>query len=248
MPQVPKLMTEEGLQKDLSYLQGGIDCHAVLADVCAPRPGLKVLEPGCGSGKLGLFYALRGARVVLTDIDAKAIEYAQELWRRALLTQGRVPDDGPRFQPIADFMKGIMPPGAEPVFKVESIHRICSPDGQFDFVFNEGVPHHWGYNPYDWRRQRAINEMARVTKPGGAVCVIGSNAHCPETVKMAEQTDHSYRGMPPKQKPFTRIELVERLEKAGLEGLGVMPVLPRGAWVSHDFSDSPLIAGWGWKP
>ena len=215
-----KLLTEEGLRKDLSYLLKGIDCHEVLSTICPPRDDLSILEPGCGSGKLGLWYAIRECTVTLLDIDQQALDYAQALYHRAEA-------EGSWFRRAPTFLRA-------------SIHKIPFLDGQFDFVFNEGVPHHWGYNPRDLRRQRAINEMVRVTTKGGYVAVIGSNALCPDTVTMAESTSHTYPGMPAKQKPFTPDELRSRLIRAGLSNIHVQPV-------GSTFADSRLLVGWGKK-
>lgn len=215
---------EERLKKDLDYVLLGIDCHRVLAAICPPRLGLEVLEPGCGTGKLGIWYWMRHANVVLLDYDPNAIEYAKELWERTY-------PHWPGFyrQPIS--------------FKVGSIHKLPYLDNTFDFVFNEGVAHHWGHNPHDWRRQRSINEMARVTKPGGYVCIVGSNALCPPIWDMVEKLAElpPYPGMPSRQKPFYPQGLAIRLMRAGLKLGGVLPV-------SGDWQQSMLLAGWGQKP
>ena len=87
--QVGKILSEEGLAKDLQYVLRGIAVHEVLATVCPPRPGLRVLEAGCGSGKLGIWYALRGAKVMLLDVDRKALDYASELWGRVSEATGQ---------------------------------------------------------------------------------------------------------------------------------------------------------------
>ena len=244
--QVGKLLTEEGLQKDLGYVLHGIDCHHVLAEICPPRPGLVVLEAGSGSGKLSIWYAVRGAECTLLDVDDAALRYASELCRRVGQATGKEVD--------VELCLGsvlTMPHG-------ELIVRGLDWTDTFDFVFNEGVPHQWGFNAHDTRRQHCLNEMVRVTKPGGWVCVIGSNGHCPATVKMAETTNHSYLGMPPRQLPWTKEELAQRLMKAGLDlktlhvqpvsappsGLGADPLgLVESAW-----ERAPLLAGWGQKP
>ena len=233
MTSISKRITEEGLKQDFEYLIRGIDVHYVLADISSPREGLEVLEPGCGSGKLGIWYARRGCRVTLLDIDKGALDYA-----RALLYEA--PDDGadPFVLDRVSFDQG-------------SIHDLPYEEGSFDFVFNEGVPHHW---PDDLGRQTAIDEMARVTRPGGKVAVVGSNAHCPDTMGMAYATYHTYTGMPPKQRPFTRSELKRRLERAGLQRVFVSPVSswptlwPGSDWMTSRWSTSPLLVGYGTKP
>ncbi|NJD36779.1 MAG: class I SAM-dependent methyltransferase [Geobacter sp.] len=52
-------------------------------------------------------------------------------------------------------------------FKVADIFSTGFPDGSFDLVFNAGVLEHFDMNG----RREALREMARVTKPGGVVCV-----------------------------------------------------------------------------
>jgi len=236
MPQYGKVITDEGLQKDLQYLLRGIDCHGVLAEICPPRYGMQVLEPGCGSGKLGLWFAMRGCLVTLLDIDPQALEYARRLDGMARTNPSQYIhwDDPKRVK----FVEG-------------SILHLPYEDSVFDFVFNEGVPHHWGLSGSDWRRQRAINEMVRVTAIGGWTAVIGSNALCPQTTEMAQKTEHTYLGMPPKQRPFKPAELAERLLKAGLarETVQVRPVF--FGWGRPDeslyFHDTPLLVGYGRK-
>ncbi len=94
----------------------------------------------------------------------------------------------------------------------------------FDFVFNEGVPHQWPRS--DPRRLGSIRQMAAVTKPGGIVAVMGSNAHCPAMMEFARTVKHTYMDMPERQEPFTVDELFSCLEKAGLDedSLLVSPV------------------------
>jgi len=215
---------EENLNMDLEYLIHGIDCHMVLEHICPPREGLYVLEPGCGSGKLGLWYAIRGAEVVLLDIDKDALEYAEALAVMASKRTG------------LDILK-------HTTFTTGSIHNLPYPDNTFDLVFNEGISQHWGRNPHDWRRQKSINEMVRVVKPNSPVCVIASNALNPIIMRQALEISHDYKGMPAKQKPYTSAELVQRLRQAGVapESIRVIPV------GTSDWELTPLIAGWGNK-
>ena len=238
-PQLGKILSEEGLAKDLQYVLHGIDVHHVLASICPPQYGIRMLEAGCGSGKLGVWFALRGAAVFLLDIDPQAIEYAKNLW---LLARAATPVTGSY---------------SDPHFQVGSVLALPFPDASVDFCFNEGVPQHWGFNSHDTRRQRCLNEMVRVTKPGGHVCIIGTNGHCPAAVEMANTTDHTYKGMPPRQKPWTREELTQRLILAGLDRNTVKdwpveitsnPFTGAPGYLESAWERAHLLAGWGQKP
>ena len=240
---VPKEITEEGLAADLRYVMGTIDCHLVLNAVVQAGPGIRTLELGCGSGKLSYWYALRKATVHMVDVDPSAITYAGLL---GLRIQSEVPDG--TIGTIA--------------FTTASLFEIDL-QPEYDLVFNEGVPHHF----QDERRQQVFDIMAAAAKPGGSVCVIGSSAYNEQTVKMAEETEHTYPGMPPKQKPFDSMELLDCLEASGLEECRVVPVtaFAQLAHIANQAKDdnffkkdfpynesewqhSPLIAGWGRKP
>lgn len=220
---------ERRLEMDLNYVLRGIQCHSLLERICPPRPGLQVLEPGCGSGKLGIWYAARNAIVTLLDYDNDELEYASKLGGLVTKALGREIDFSLRGGSIHN-----MPNGTEEFEWEDWTNR-------FDLCMNEGVPQHWGYNPRDWRRQRALNEMVRVTKFGGTVCVIANNALCPAIMEMANRVDHTYKGMPKREKPFTFEELAERLQKAGIKNPTVMQVDP------GLLTGSRLIAGFGVK-
>lgn len=182
---------------------------------------MHVLEPGCGSGKLGLWYAMQGANVTLMDIDENALEYAFYLHK--LVQQARPAQWGE-----VTLWQG----------SIHDLGKLYAPD--FDLVFNEGVVYFWRQ---PWR-QHAINEMAKVTRPGGHVCVIGNSAHNTDIMKMAESVKHTYMGMPRIEIPFTRFELADRLRKAGLRDVQVRPV--DGFMVDPPrWESSRMIAGWG---
>lgn len=214
-----KPLDPANLQKDANYVLQGISVHGALESVCPPRPGLEVLEAGCGSGKLGLWYALRGCLVTLIDIDPGVLEYTRALVQIIAVRVAPVHFIGPH--------------------KIEqgSIRDLPYPTGAFDFVFNEGVPQHWSN---DAHRQIAINEMVRVTRSGGWVCVVGSNAHCKAMMDYAAVIDHTYMDMPPKQVPWTRDEINGRLILAGLTGTNCLPL--DGPW-----TESLLLYAWGTK-
>jgi SAM-dependent methyltransferase len=88
----------------------------------------------------------------------------------------------------------------------------------FDLVFNEGVPQHW---PEDEKRQKCINEMVRVTRPGGTVIIIGNDGTNPDEQKIDESFNFEYMGMPPKRRCFTPMELKDKMVAAGLKDVGI---------------------------
>jgi len=55
--------------------------------------GLKVLDVGTGSGVLGLYCAMRGAQVTITDIDEIALHCAKDAARRLGVSVKIVPSD-----------------------------------------------------------------------------------------------------------------------------------------------------------
>lgn len=208
------------LQKDLRYVLYGTPLHALYYQICPPRLGLKVLEPGCGSAKFSISYALAGAEVTALDIDSGVLAYATELASLANAVTG--------LPLLLRIQQG-------------SIHRLVKTFGQnhFDFVFNEGVPHHWPQT--DWRRQAAINQMASVTRAGGITAIVGSNALCPDMLEYAQQVSHTYAYMPSRQEPFMPMELTRRMQRAGLVQVEVAPV------EAPEWQNSRLLIGWGHK-
>jgi ubiquinone/menaquinone biosynthesis C-methylase UbiE len=111
------------------------------------------------------------------------------------------------------------------------------PDDMFDLVFNEGIPQHW---TEDEKRQKCINEMMRVTKPGGTVIIIGNNGLNPEEQKIDQSFQFKYEGMPPTRKCFTPEELKSRMAVAGLLDVKVAILGPH-------LNTATLIGGYGRK-
>lgn len=214
-----KPITPEGLERDLDYTLHGIEVHRLLSRVCPPAPDLKVLEPGCGSGKMGLWYAARHADVTLLDIDPGVLDYTRALYEKLKQTVAC---------PLA-------------VRIVEGdLHKLGQLySAEFDYVFNEGISHHWPTG--DPRRQGSLDQMVKVTKLGGYVCVVVSNARSREMMEYAQRVFHTYAGMPPTQEPFWPDDLALGLQKAGLSGVHVEPVY------GSRWADSSLLAGWGRK-
>jgi len=190
-------MISERLRKDIAYTVQGIVHHDILFEYFPPRVESCVLEAGCGSGKLGIRYAMCGSRVTLLDIDPKVLEYALRLLQSIELRDTHLP---------------IM-------LKEGDILNMPFDDDSFDLVFNEGVVEHWE----DPERQKAINEMARVSRD--TVIIFVPNILSAESRHLAETTIHTYKSMPPKETPFSPTELRCHMEKAGLKDVIVRAVL-----------------------
>jgi SAM-dependent methyltransferase len=188
--------------------------------------GLRVLEAGCGSGKFGLWYAWRSAMVTLLDIDPGVLVYTRAL--RDLVEKTLQLDPGIYKLNWVKVVQGS-------IFDLASLY----PDAPYDFVFNEGVAHHFPRS--DPRRQESLNQMVKVTRPGGTVAVMVSNAHCPGMMDYATQTEHTYAGMPPKQEPFGEAELFIALLDAGLTALTVKVKPVEEPHLAH----ARTLVGWG---
>jgi len=190
----------KNLLQDLEYIVFGTEVHSFLFRICSPKEGMLILEPGCGSGKFSLAYALSGCEVIMFDVDPEVISYTRRL-RGAL-------------NALVGF------PLATQI-KLGNIHRMKFADSSFDLVFNEGVPQHWVDED---KRQGAIDQMVRVCR--GTVVVMGNNGANPHEVEEDNTRRFTYMGMPPERKCFTPDELEMRLKKAGLKHIQVEPITP----------------------
>ena len=197
---MPKDFDLTSLFQDLEYALFGTEAHHFLYRIAPLGDGSMVLEPGCGSGKFGLSYALRGCEVILLDIDYELVNYAR------------------RVRGAMNSLVGFPLPVQ---IKVGNILRMHFADNTFDLVFNEGVPHQW---IDEERRQGSIDQMVRVSKD--YVIVIGNNGANPSEVEKYKDVEFTYKGMPPKAKFFTPDELEMRLKKAGLKRTQVEGITP----------------------
>jgi len=197
---MPKDFTLPNLFRDLEYTIFGTEAHVWLFKIAPLEDGSMVLEPGCGCGKFGLAYALRGCDVILMDIDHEVADYARRV-KKALNS-------------LLGFPLAV-------TVRIGDIHRLHYEDNTFDLVLNEGVPQHW---PDEEKRQGAIDQMARVSRD--YVIVMGNNGLREEEQKADREVNFGYKGMPPRRKCFTPDELEMRLKKAGLKKVQVEGVTP----------------------
>src|SRR5215472_14563493 len=152
-------------------------------------PGDRLLDLGCGGGRHAFEAVRRGARVVAMDTDRG------ELDRVAAMFAGMA-------------QAGEIPAGA--AARVVPGDATCLPfaDGTFDKVIAAEVLEHL---PAD---QAAMNEIARVLRPGGMAAVTVP-AWMPERVCWRLSDDyHNNEGG--HIRIFTRRELVTKLTRSGL--------------------------------
>jgi SAM-dependent methyltransferase len=112
----------------------------IAADVAVVAPdGARVLEVGCGPGRLSILLASRyGLDVTGLDLDPAMIE-------RAIANAERSGDGG----------------GRRPSFVVGDVSSLAFPDGSIDLVVSTLSMHHWA-DP-----TAGLAEICRVLSPGG---------------------------------------------------------------------------------
>jgi ubiquinone/menaquinone biosynthesis C-methylase UbiE len=116
-----------------------------VADVVEAKPGDKIVDVGCGPGKLALVLAQRvGPGGLVAGIDA-----SPEMIARAR-------QNAQRRHAAIDF-------------RVEPVEALTFPDQQFDSVVSSFVYHHL---PGDDLKRQALTSIARVLKPGGRLCIV----------------------------------------------------------------------------
>ena len=151
-----------------------------------------ILDVGCGTGRFSALFAKAMPQCTVTGIDfsRSAIDISQQL-KRALKLDNLILCEASAF-------------------------NIPFADDQFDFVFSQSVVQLFGSE----RREDALREMIRVTKPGGKVLVSVTNWHCfPHTIYKFVL---SQRGVPYEygyEKSFTRRELMSLFRYHGLRNI-----------------------------
>ena len=108
------------------------------------RPGMRVLDAGCGGGR-NLVYLLReGFDVHAVDEDPQAIVYVREM--AAALARRLAPEQ----------------------IRLDAVEHMSFPDAWFDVVISNAVLH---FARDDEQFEAMVHEMWRVLKPGGMLFV-----------------------------------------------------------------------------
>jgi SAM-dependent methyltransferase len=152
-------------------------------------PGERVLDLGCGAGRHAFEALRRGAHVVALDTDAAELRQVSAMFA-AMHEAGQVPGGGSGATVVGDAT------------------AMPFPDASFDAVIAAEVLEHI---PAD---QAAMNEIARVLRPGAAAAVTVP-AWLPERICWRLSDD--YHNVPGGHvRIFTRRELESKLARAGL--------------------------------
>lgn len=128
------------------------------------RPGMAVLDAGCGGGR-NLHYLLRcGCEISAVDSSAEAVEHVRAL--------------------AAHLAPSLSPEG----FRTEPVEALSFPAGSFDVVLSSAVLHF----ARDEEQFRAmVLEMWRVLKPGGLLFArLASSIGIEERVELLEGRRH----------------------------------------------------------
>ncbi|HEV2451950.1 MAG TPA: class I SAM-dependent methyltransferase [Streptosporangiaceae bacterium] len=153
--------------------------------------GTRVLDLGCGAGRHAFEALRRGAHVVALDADAAELEKVAGMF-------------------VAMHQAGEVPPGASAQVARGDATAMPFPDATFDRVIAAEVLEHI---PDD---QRAMNEIARVLRPGG-IAAVTVPSWLPERICWALSEDY-HNGPGGHVRIYTRAELQIKLSVAGLTG------------------------------
>ena len=170
----------------LGSLFGGI-----AADVAAAAPdGARVLEVGCGPGRLSILLTRRhGLHVTGLDLDPAMVERARANAAR----------------PAGEH-------GGEPSFLVGDVASLAFPDRSFDLVVSTLSMHHWA-DP-----TAGLAEIGRVLRPGGRALVwdfragrVPLHGHLPDPVERTHGSPLRVVTATPWRWPW-RFRLTQRIE------------------------------------
>ena len=139
------------------------------------RPGMTVLDAGCGRGIFQYYLARKGYRVSGCDIDGFRSRKLLKLHRLAHgLHLAPEPDLTSRLRRNGRFF------GVDVDYHIEPMQHLTWPDATFDRVCSISVLEH--IQPQS-EQKKAIEELARVLKPGGRMLLTLDYTEKPGTTK-----------------------------------------------------------------
>jgi len=131
--------------------------------------GARVLDVGCGNGRLSEFLSGKNVRYTGLDGSAKLIGIARNRYS-SLSSPSAIGDpDNDRGSRIKSGMTDVQ-------FLVSDMRSLPFEDDAFDAVCCLAAFHHL---PSESTRRRALSEMFRVTKPGGVLLMLNWNLYHP---------------------------------------------------------------------
>lgn len=169
----------------------------IAADVAAVAPeGARVLEVGCGPGRLSILLARRhGLDVTGIDLDPAMIERARANAAR--------PGEGDQHRPS---------------FLVGDVASLAFPEGSFDLVVSTLSMHHWA-DP-----RGGLAEIGRVLRPGARALVwdlrpgvVPFHRHAPDPVQHAHGSPFRLVRTTPWRWPW-RFHITQRIELVRADG------------------------------
>ena len=139
------------------------------------RPGMTILDAGCGRGVLQYYLARKGYRVSGCDIDGFRSRKLLKLQRFAHeLHLAPEPDLTSRLRRNGHFF------GVDVDYHIEPMQHLTWPDATFDRVCSISVLEH--IQPQSEQKQ-AVQELARVLKPGGLMLLTLDYSETPGSAK-----------------------------------------------------------------
>ncbi len=161
----------------------------IAADVTAVAPaGGRVLEVGCGPGRLSTMLARRGLDVTGLDLDPAMIQRARANAARSAHN------------------------GRQPSFLVGDVASLAFPDRSFDLVVSTLSMHHWA-DP-----TAGLTEIGRVLRPDGRALVwdfragpVPLHGHMPDPVERVRGSSLRVVSATPWRWPW-RFRLTKRIE------------------------------------
>ncbi|HZC99498.1 MAG TPA: methyltransferase domain-containing protein [Actinomycetes bacterium] len=174
----------------------------IAADVAAGAPdGARVLEVGCGPGRLSILLARRYA------LDVTGVDLDPAMIGRARANASRAGGDH----------------DGQPSFLVGDVASLAFPDGSFDLVVSTLSMHHWA-DP-----TAGLAELGRVLRPGGRALIWDFRAgrmplhgHMPDPVERAHGSPLRVVSATPWRWPW-RLRLTKRIELVRADAVAVAP-------------------------